>query len=142
MWLVDTNVISELRHPTPEPRVIAWFASQPLESVHTSAVVLAELGHGAGLMADEQRRQALADWLDLEIRPLFADRVLVADEVVARAMLAILEAGRQSRHTFPVADLLIGATAAAHGLTVVTRNRRDFASMGVALFDPWADPLP
>jgi predicted nucleic acid-binding protein len=141
MWLVDTNVLSELRRSSPEPRVVAWLAQQPIDTLHTSVIVLAELGHGAALTSDEQRSQALVDWLDLEIRPLFADRVLVADEVVARALLAILEAGRQSRRTFPVADLLIGATAAAHGLSVVTRNRRDFAPMGVALFDPWTDPL-
>jgi hypothetical protein len=125
-WLLDTNVLSELRRPRPEPKVIAFVAAQPLESLFVSVVTFAEIRFGVECVADAGKRAELQNWLDVALRPMFEQRTLpVSEEVMFRWRL-LVEAGRKMRHTFSQPDLIIAATGVCYGLTVVTRDVREF----------------
>jgi toxin FitB len=136
-WLLDTNVLSELRKSRPEPKVLAFVAAQTLDSLFVSTVSLAEIRFGIERLADVHRRAELQLWLAQQVRPMFEQRVLPVSEEVMFTWRLLVEAGRKSGHTFSQPDLIIAATAVQHGLTVVTRDVDDFAKAGVALLNPW-----
>jgi hypothetical protein len=138
-WLLDTNVLSELRRLRPEPKVAAFVAAQPLESLFVSVVTFAEIGFGIERIADAARRAELNDWLALTLRPMFAQRTLPVGEDVMLKWRLLVEAGRKARHTYSQPDLIIGATALHYGLTVVTRDADDFRKARVAVFNPWRE---
>ena len=130
--LVDTNVLSELPRPRPSPAVLRWFSAQ--RTIHVSVVTLEELAFGVARAAAPVRAR-LARWLDalLESRPV----VLDVTPAIARAS-GELRAAREARgRRVAQADTLIAATAVHHGLTLVTRNVRDFEGCGVSLLDPF-----
>jgi predicted nucleic acid-binding protein len=131
--LVDTNVISELPRPRPSARVLQWFAAQP--TIHVSVITLEELEFGVARAAPAARPR-LARWLDA----LLASKPVLLDVTPAVARAAgKLRAAREARgRRVAQADMLIAATAIAHGLTLVTRNARDFEGCGVSLLDPFA----
>lgn len=136
-WLLDTNVLSELRRPKPDQRVVAFVASQPLDDLFISTVTLAEIRFGIAMVADAGRRADLDDWLANKVRPLFEQRVLpVSDEVMLKWRLMV-EDGRKTGHTFSQPDLIIAASAAHYGLTVVTRDVSDFDRAKVPVLNPW-----
>lgn len=136
-WLLDTNVISELRRPRPEPGVVAFVAAQPLDWLFLSTVTLAEIRFGIERVADASRRAELNSWLNLTVRPMFEHRVLPIGEDVMLKWRLLVEDGRKSGHTYSQPDLIIAATALHHGLTVVSRDTADYARAGVPLFNPW-----
>ena len=136
-WLLDTNIVSELRRPRPEPRVVAFVAAQPLDRLFLSVVTLAEIRFGIERVSDAGRRADLNDWLNLKVRPMFERRVLPVSEDVMLKWRLLVEQGRKSGHTFSQPDLIIGATALHHGLTVVSRDAADYLRAGVPLLDPW-----
>ncbi len=136
-WLLDTNVLSELRKSRPDPKVVAFVAAQPLDTLFVSAVTLAEIRFGIERLPDVHRRAELQNWLAHQVRPLFEQRVLPVSEDVMFTWRLLVEAGRKSGHTFSQPDLIIAATAVQYGLTVVTRDVDDFAKAGVAMFNPW-----
>jgi toxin FitB len=136
-WLLDTNILSELRRPRPAEKVVAFVASQPLESLHISAVTLAEIRFGIELVADAGRRAELNVWLAHKVRPLFAQRVLPVSEDIMFKWRLLVEEGRKKGHTFSQPDLIIGATALEHGLTVVSRDTADYERARVPVLDPW-----
>lgn len=138
-WLLDTNIISELRRPRPEPRVVAFVATQPLESLFVSAATLAEIRFGIELVADASQRAELTDWLTHKVRPMFEQRILPVSEDVMFKWRLLVEEGRKVGHTFSQPDLIIAATGLQHGLTVVTRDTADYARTRVALLNPWSD---
>jgi predicted nucleic acid-binding protein len=137
-WLLDTNVLSELRRPWPEPKVVAFVAAQPLESLFVSIVTFAEIRFGIERVADPLKRAALQDWLNGALRPMFEMRTLPVSEDVMFKWRTLVEAGRAARHTFSQPDLIIAASALCHGLTVVTRDAREFATAGASVANPWA----
>ena len=141
-WLLDTNVLSELRRLKPEPQVVAFVESQPLERLYVSAVTLAEIRFGIELVADANRRAELNDWLALNVRPQFEQRVLQVTEDVMFKWRLLVEEGRKVGHTFSQPDLIIAATALHHGLTVVSRDTAGYAKTRVPLFNPWVDQMP
>ena len=141
-WLLDTNVLSELRRPKPEKRVVAFVTEQPLETLFVSSVTLAEIRFGIERNTDPVRRAALHDWLTHKIRPMFAQRVLQVTEDVMFKWRLLVEEGRKTGHTHSQPDLIIAATALQHGLTLVTRDVGDFARVGVEIFNPWSVPNP
>jgi toxin FitB len=138
-WLLDTNILSELRRPRPEPKVVASVAAQPLESLHISAVTLAEIRFGIELVADANRRAELTDWLAHKVRPMFAQRVLPVTEEIMFKWRLLMEEGRKAGHTFSEPDLIIAATALEHGLTLVSRDTREYERARVPVFDPWTE---
>lgn len=140
-WLLDTNVLSELRRPTPDTRVVAFVAAQPLDGLFVSAVTLAEIRFGIELIADLARRAELNDWLNLKVRPMFEQRVLPISEDVMLKWRLLVEEGRKSGHTYSQPDLIIAASALHYGLTVVSRDTGDYARTRVPLFNPWVDSL-
>ena len=137
-WLLDTNVLSELRKPKPERRVVEFVASTPMQQLYVSAVSLAEIRYGIELSADPQKRAALQNWLTFKVRPMFdrARTLGVSEDIVLKWRL-LLEDGRKTGHTFSQPDLLIAATAAHHGLTMASRDSTHFIRAGVPVFNPW-----
>lgn len=140
-WLIDTNVISELRRPRPDRKVVAFIASQPLDRLHVSRMTLAELRYGVEQVADPLHRADLESWLKHKVRPMFAQRVLEVTEDVILRWRILLEAGRKVRHTYTQPDLFIAATALEHDLTVVTRDTGDFLKANVPVLNPWTDKV-
>jgi predicted nucleic acid-binding protein len=141
-WLLDTNIISELRKPKPERKVVAFIAAQPLDRLFISAVSLAEIRFGIELVSEPSYRRELNDWLTHKVRPMFEGRVLAVSEDVMFKWRLLVEDGRKAGHTFSQPDLIIAATGIHHGLTVVSRDASDYAKAHVPLFNPWADTLP
>jgi toxin FitB len=135
--LLDTNVLSELRRPRPAPKVVAFVAAQPLESLHISAVTLAEIRFGIELVAEAGRRAALNDWLTHRVRPMFAQRVLPVTEDIMFKWRLLVEDGRKAGHTFSQPDLIIAATGLEHGLIVVSRDTSDYEKARVPVLNPW-----
>jgi toxin FitB len=140
-WLLDTNILSELRRPKPEAKVLAFVAAQPLERLFVSSVTFAEIRFGIELLADPHRRADLTEWLTHKLRPMFEQRVLAVSEDVMFKWRLLVEEGRKAGHTFSQPDLTIAATALHHGLTVVSRDTTDYARAGVPVFNPWTDSI-
>lgn len=138
-WLLDTNVLSELRRPKPERKVVAFVAAQPLDLLFVSVVTLAELRFGIERVADAGRRAELTDWLTHRVRPMFEQRVLPLSEDVMLKWRLLVEQGRAQRHTFSQPDLMIAASALHYGLTVVSRDVREFERAAVPVLDPWRE---
>jgi predicted nucleic acid-binding protein len=136
-WLLDTNVLSELRRKKPQRKVVAFIREQRLELLHVSTVTLAEIRFGIELVNDANRRAELNAWLTHEVRPLFDQRVLEVSEDVLYKWRLLVEEGRKSGHTYSQPDLFIAATALHHGLTVVSRDTHEYQRAGAAVFDPW-----
>jgi len=135
--LLDTNVISEATKVRPDPAAVTWLASQRLDECFVSALTLGEIQFGVSRLATSARRSELTRWLHAELIPTFHDRILPFDRDVALAWgeLAALAIGQGK--TLPLVDSQIAATAKAHGLTLATRNLRDFSELGIELIDPW-----
>lgn len=134
-YLVDTNVLSELRRRQPDAHVVQWFAARPAGSLYLSVLTLGEIRKGVEALADQARRLALLDWLDTELPAFFAGRILPVDQAVAQRWGSMLAAAGRP---LPAIDSLLAATAQHHGLMLVTRNVRDVEGLGVALINPWS----
>lgn len=132
MYLVDTNVLSELPRPRPNAAVLRWLHQQP--TILLSVVSVEELAFGVA-RAPVPRRAKLAAWLDELLGS--AAEILGVTEAVARAAGELRAARESAGRRVAQADMLIAATAVIHGLTLATRNGRDFVGCGVALVDPF-----
>ncbi len=136
-FLLDTNVVSELRRAKAgkaHPNVVAWAAATSAGSMYVSAVTVLELEMGVLQIERRDARQgaAIRAWLDEQVLPAFAGRVLPFDAAVALQCARLHVPDRSSER-----DAMIAATALVHGMTVVTRNVADFEASGVQLVDPW-----
>ena len=136
-WLLDTNILSELRRPRPERKVVAFLADQPLEQLFVSAVTFAEIRFGIESVASVTRRAELNDWLTHKVRPMFVRRVLAVTEDIMFKWRLLVEDGRKLGHTFSQPDLIIAATALHHGLVVMSRDESDYEKARVPVFNPW-----
>ena len=140
-WLLDTNILSEIRRPKPEPKVLAFIAGLHLNQLYISVVTLAELRFGIQrLNTDSVLRAELERWLTETIRPMFDGRVLPITEDIMLRWRVLLEDGRKRGHTYSQPDLIIAATALQHGLSVATRDRSDYDKADVTVFNPWEAP--
>jgi predicted nucleic acid-binding protein len=138
-WLLDTNILSELRRRKPERKVIAFVAGQPLDRLFVSTVTFAEIRFGIELLPDATLRTELKHWLAHKVRPMFEQRVLQISEDIMLKWRLLVEDGRKSGHTFSQPDLIIAATALHHGFTVVSRDVDDYTKAGVPIFNPWTE---
>ena len=136
-FLLDTNVLSELIKPRPEPKVTRWLESVDQALLYLSVMTLGEVRKGVAALQSGSRRVALEAWLETRLRPRFSGRILPIDEGVADrwGMLAAAAAGRDA--PLPVIDGLLAATALQFNLTLVTRDTSGLAATGVAVFNPW-----
>ena len=132
MYLLDTNVISELRRPRPHGAVVAWLESVADADLHLSAVTLGEIQAGIELARDQEAAKAdeIERWAD---QVAASHNVLPMDAETFRIWARLMH--RRSDTLYE--DAMIAATATRHKLTVVTRNVRDFAPFDVALFNPF-----
>ena len=133
--LLDTNVLSEVRRPAPDPNVLAWLDSVDEDRLFLSVASLAELRRGVVLLGAGRRREALAGWLAHELPARFAGRILPIDPSVAERWGDLMAQSHKSGIALSVMDGCFVATAIAYELTLVTT--KDFAAFGVALFNPW-----
>lgn len=134
MYLLDTNVVSELRKPNADPGVKAWAAGVPPANLFVSVITVLEIETGVLQIEHRDKKQgaALRHWLEGQVLPAFAERVLPVDVAVALQCARLHVPNRMAD-----GDALIAATALVHGLIVVTRNTADFEAAGVGLLDPW-----
>ena len=136
-FLVDTNVPSELVRWRPASKVETWLDAQDLDTLFISAVSFGELRKGTILMSPGRRRTELESWIEGDLSILFSGRILSVTRTIAERW-GELDAERQvAGRPLNIADGMIAATALEHGLTVVTRNVKDFDLLGVTIFDPW-----
>ena len=136
-WLLDTNILSELRRPRPEARVVAFISSLSLAQIYISSVTLAEIRFGIERVPDLARRTELHNWLTNEVRPMFDQRVLQVTEDILLKWRHFVEEGRKIGHTFSQPDLMIAATAVHYALTVITRDRSHYDKAGASVINPW-----
>lgn len=136
-WLLDTNVLLELRQSRPEPKVVALVSSQPLDLLYVSAITLAEIRFGIECVTDASKRSDLTAWLTHKVRPMFSQRILPVSEDVIFKWRLLLEEGRKTGHTCSQPDLFIGAIAILNGLTVISRNISDYEKARAPVLNPW-----
>lgn len=139
MIIIDTNVISELMRPRPEPRVVVWVAQQITDDIFLTSITVAELFRGLVLMAEGRRKQALIAETELLLAEDFEGLVLPFDEAAARQYGVIVSMRQRLGRPISTFDAQIAAIAAAHGATVATRNVADFEHCGVTIINPWTE---
>lgn len=139
-FLLDTNVVSEPTRANPDQRVVAWLRARPPLDLAISVLSLGGIQRGVSMMAPHTRNAVLERWIGSDLRRQFSGRVLDVDEPVAREWGRLNADGRRRGRDLPAIDGLILATAAVHGLTLVTRNVTDCADRGVPVLDPWSSP--
>jgi hypothetical protein len=134
MFVLDTNVVSELRRPeNANQKVVAWASSVPLASIFISVITVLELEFGALSIERKDKAQGLVlrSWIDHQILPRFEGRILPIDTAVAQRCAKLHVPDPRAER-----DALIAATALVHGMAIVTRNT-DFEPTGVQILNPW-----
>jgi predicted nucleic acid-binding protein len=137
MILVDTNVISEPLRKAPDPHVVDWIDTQPLEILHLSAITVAELRFGAASLPAGKRRDRLRRSIETQVLPLFAGRILPFDLAASQSYADLMCKARAAGLAVGIADGYIAAIAAANGMTVASRDTAAFEATGVAVVNPW-----
>ena len=139
MVVLDTNVVSELMHGEPSARVLAWLDDRPTRELFVTAVTEAEVRTGIAFLPEGARRRSLAEAAERAFGGLFAGRVLPFDGAAARVYAEIAAARRAAGRPLCQTDGQIAAIARSRGMTVATRNIRDFSETGIEVIDPWSD---
>jgi predicted nucleic acid-binding protein len=137
--VLDTNIVSELLRPSPEPRVEAWLAARDSASVYLTTISEAELRYGVAILPAGRRRDSLKKAIDGILREDFRARILTFDSSAAEAFALIAADRRAAGRPISQFDCQIAAIGRANGVSVATRNIRDFEACGIELIDPWAD---
>jgi len=136
-FLLDTNVLSELVRPKPDPHVVRWLEAADEEALFLSVLTLGELRKGIASLADASRKALLESWVAGDIMIRFEGRILEVDRAISERWGQAAGMLAKRGTPLPVIDGLLAATALHHGLTLVTRNIRDVAPTGVMVIDPW-----
>lgn len=136
-YLVDTNVLSELRRREPNVGVVDWFSKRPATTLYLSVLTLGEIRKGIDPLPNDERKLKLLDWLEVELPAFFSGRILPVDAVVANRWGQLIAQAARPR---PAIDSLLAATALTRGLKLVTRNSRDFDFSGLEVINPWLQP--
>lgn len=138
--LLDTNVVSEIRRPKPEPKVVRHLRSLRPGDAYLSSVTLGELAYGVERMPKGRKRDQVQAWLD-GLEQTYARHILPLDSEAAKVWGRVAAECEAKGKTLPVRDAQIAAIALRHGLTLVTRNTADFLATGVPLRNPWEDDV-
>ena len=136
-FLLDTNVVSEFVKPRPSQQLSLWLDSADEDELFLSVVTLAELRLGIETMAAGKRRDRLMAWLHDDLPQRFENRLVAVDHAVAEAWGVVMARARRAGRAMATIDGFFAATVEAYGLTLVTRDARDFAGAGIKLFNPW-----
>ncbi|HEY9790615.1 MAG TPA: type II toxin-antitoxin system VapC family toxin [Candidatus Obscuribacterales bacterium] len=136
-FLLDTNVLSELVRPKPEPKVENWLSATDEQLLHISVLTLGEIRKGIATLAQNKRRSELESWLEVGLKARFAERLLMIDAETADRWGFLAARARSQGVALAVIDGLLAATAQQHNLTIVTRNTADFAVGEAQLLNPW-----
>lgn len=135
--LLDTNVISEIRRPRPDPNVMAWLENLDEDRAFLSVITLAEIQRGAALLPEGARRHSLFDWLAIDLPARFDNRILPVTAAIALAWGDLSARAQQAGKSDHAMDGLIAATAHVHDMALATRNVRHFEHLLVTLINPW-----
>ena len=136
-YLLDTNIPSEFSRDRPDPRVVKWLKTQPSTTLFLSVVTIGEIRRGLTVLPPGRRRSELETWFQTDLLMWFRNRILPVTHAIADRW-GVLDGQSQLRGMpLNTADGMIAATALEHDLTVVTRNVRDFAGLGVTVLNPW-----
>ena len=127
----------ELISPAPNAGLVAWIDQTPEPLIHVSALTVGELRKGIALLSSGKRRRSLEVWLSSELLIRFQDRILGIDTAISNRWGALAAKRQQLGKPLAVVDGLLAATALIHGLSIVSRNVRDFAELDVAVINPW-----
>jgi toxin FitB len=136
-FLLDTNAISELVRPQPEPRVATWIEATDEGLLFLSVLTVGEIRKGIAAFQDSSRGGALQAWLKGKLALRFANHILPIDLPVADRWGRLAAQAAAAKSPLPVIDGLLAATAMHHNLTLVTRNTKDVAPTGDPVFNPW-----
>lgn len=137
MIVIDTNVITELWKIAPNPSVLAWLDAQAIETLYLSTITVAELRYGIETMPKGKRRTIYEQRLENEVLPLFGGHLLAFDLDAAKAYAELMARAKAQGKAIGKADGCIAASAAAHGLTIATRDTSPFQAAGLSTINPW-----
>ncbi len=140
MIVLDTNMIAELWKASPAAQVLAWMDAQAIETLHLSAITVAELRFGLRVMPDSKRRTIFLERLEHALLPLFAGRIVPFDLDASRAYAELMVRARKAGKTIGLSDGRIAASAMARSLIVATRDVAPFETAGLAVINPWNEP--
>ena len=138
-YLLDTNVLCEATKPRPDASVAAWLSAQPALTLFVSIVSIAEIRKGILLLPEGKKREKLWSWLESDLCPAFANRVISLGEAEMNEWAALQAVTENKGHKVPMVDSLIAATARCHGFTLATRNIQDFRHCGASVLNPWEE---
>lgn len=138
MFVLDTNVVSELMRERPQPEVVAWLDRQLTDTLFVTAVTEAEIRTGIAILPEGERQRGLADAAERAFGVLFAERILPFDSDAAKSYALIAAVRRTAGHPISQADCQIAAIARSHQASVATRDVDGFEGCGVDVINPWA----
>jgi predicted nucleic acid-binding protein len=141
-YLLDTNIVSELVRPNPDPNVLPWVRAGDETSLYLSVLTFGEIRRGIERLPQGSRRERLRLWLEVDLTDRFTRRILDIDRRVAEIWGMIMARGAAASVRLPTIDTLIAATAERYGMVVATRNLGDFAFAAVAAINPWVSGNP
>jgi predicted nucleic acid-binding protein len=136
-FLLDTNCISELVRPKPEPRVVEWMEAADEMMLYLSVLTLGEIRKGLAGLTQGKRRTHLETWLQVELQTRFAGRILPIDAAIADRWGLIAAETKRRGKVLSIIDGLLAATALHHNLTVISRDTSDFTNAQVQVLNPW-----
>ena len=136
-YLIDTCVISELVRKKPDSQVLEWIENCDEDHLYLSVLTLGEIQKGISRLSDSRRKLPIQKWLDTDLRARFEGRILPITDEIALTWGLIQAEAELKGSPIPTIDALIGATAVAHNLYVVTRNESDIQRTGVHILNPW-----
>ncbi len=138
-YLLDTNIISELIKPTPEPNMLVWLEAQQESTLFLSAVTLGELAKGISALEGSKKKDRLLEWLKTDVTNRFHERILPFDEQAAIVWGEWNGEGTLRGRPLPMLDSQIAAIAARFGCVLVTRNTKDIGGLPVESLNPWKE---
>ena len=139
MFILDTNVVSELMRDSPHSEVRAWLDAQPTGALFVTAITEAEILTGIATLPGGERRRGLAAAAERAFGVLFAERILPFDSAAAQAYAVIASSRRAAGHPISHADCQIAAIARSLGASVATRDASEFEGCGIDVITPWGE---